>query len=338
MGEMDEVDRQTYWAGRRVLITGATGFIGTMLTQALISFRADVHILATDLPPHLPFCRIEAIRRAVTVHLADIRSADQVALAVVEAEPQTIFHLAAISQVTDASQLPRTTFEINTMGLVNLLEPVRHLRVCPAPTVVIASSDKAFGEGEFDFRSAGRPKHPYDTSKLAADVIAAGYRDWAGMPIRILRSANTYGPYDVNWKRIIPGTIRAAVEYAPVILRSDGSPVREYVFIRDVIEAYLRLAEFSGDDDYGETAAPYVLGGAPISVADLVNKILWLMASACEVIVTDTAKDESNYICLRTSGPTTLLEAVPQTSLEVGLPATIAWTKQWLVHRGRTPP
>lgn len=324
MGEMDEsvkpILRGGYWSGRRVLVTGGTGFIGTGLCRALLTLDADVHVLADR--TWIVGEETAKIARASTLHLCDIRNFEAVRMAVVKAEPQTVFHLAAISQVGEARLEPRQTFEINTMGLVNLIEALRMSG--SRPNLVVASTDKAFGEGKrFDFRSAERPKHPYDASKLAADVIAAAYRDWAGLPVRILRTCNVFGPFDTNWRRIVPGAVRAAWRDEILILRSDGTPLREYVFLDDAVEAYLRLAEHWLTTD--EEMRPYVLAGHPMMVAQIARKVMDLMASSIDIVPVSEVTDEASLLLLTTGGPTAILDDLALTPMEPALIATIAW-------------
>jgi len=331
MGEMAQVT--PYWSGRSVLVTGGTGFIGTGLVRALLARGADVHVFALPLASHMPFSQMPEVTRAITYHVGDIRSAPIVRMAVMQARPDVVFHLAALSQVREAARMPREAFEVNAMGTANLLDALAQPGFGPPAMTVIASSDKAFGHGFMEYWASGdaeHPVHPYDVSKMAGDLIAGCYRLQKRLPIRILRTGNIFGPYDVNWDRVIPGTIRSALRDRPILIRSNGQHVREYIYLDDAVEAYLRLGEQPYDAVLEEEGAPYVLAGEAVAVLPLVQSILRKLDCKAEPEVLDIAKDENPLLRLVTGGPLPHLRMMPHTTLDRGLDLTIAWFLQWL--------
>jgi CDP-glucose 4,6-dehydratase len=232
----------------------------------------------------------------------DLRDPDAIKRAVAIAQPDFVFHLAAVSQVTEAHYIPRQTYDINIMGLVNLLEAMRGFN--PDVPIVIASSDKAYGEyGDIEGGLAEwmppNPGHPYDTSKACADMIAQSYAKHYGMKLAIARTGNVFGRGDINWKRIIPGVAQWLCLDEPIIIRSNGKQVREYIGVDSVVWAYLGLMEFlqAGIITRGEIVN---FGGVPATPIQLVRGLRAVYGGefTAGVKVLDEAKDENPAIVL----------------------------------------
>lgn len=331
-----------FWKGRRVLLTGATGFIGNAVVDRLLALGADVAAIVRTTDYSRPYFFSPAWKlHAVRAFTGDIRDFQAVQRAVVQSEPQTIFHLAAVTQVVEAQGMPLETYQTNVLGTLNVLEAARQARdiTVQAPAIVIASSDKAYG------RPVARPViestpvnpfHPYDASKAAADLVALSYCRHYGLPITIARMANVYGPGDTNWRRLIPGTIRSIVRGETIVLRSDGQAVRDYLYIDDAVEAYLLLAQrllpMTGGGWY--MAGPscgkvFNFPGQSWKVLDIVNLISLAMKYTGKPEILDRADDETQVLELATlDGPDVLGEYL-RTSIADGLDKTIAWVRQY---------
>ena len=232
------------WAGRRALVTGASGFVGSWLVKRLLARGADVVALIRDLDDQSELVRCGAARRVTAVRGRLEEYAD-VERAVNEGEVDTVFHLGAQALVGAALRSPLPTFEANVRGTYHVLEACRvHGGLVRA--VVVASSDKAYGDSEILPYTESHPlagRHPYDVSKSCADLLAASYAHTYGLPVTVARCGNIYGGGDLNWSRIVPGTVRAFLRGERPVLRSDGGPVRDYFYVEDAAEAYLTLGE-----------------------------------------------------------------------------------------------
>jgi CDP-glucose 4,6-dehydratase len=322
------------WHGRRVFMTGATGIVGSWLVKDLLARDARIVALVRDPDPQSEFYRSEDYRRTSIVQgrLEDYWTLER---AINEHEIDTVFHLAAQPIVGVAQRFPLQTFEANIRGTYNLLDVCR-LHHGLVKRVIIASSDKAYGEQAAlpyteDMPLQGRG--PYEVSKSCADLIAQSYHQAYRLPMAIARCGNVYGGGDLNWSRIVPETIRACIRGARPVIRSDGSYVRDYIYVKDVSSAYLRLAECMED--------PRVLGQAfnfspehAISVIDLVARIQELMG--CEHLMPDvqnTAQGEIHSQYLDSTKAMRLLGWRPRFGLDEGLLETLAWYRDYLTQR-----
>jgi CDP-glucose 4,6-dehydratase len=272
--------------------------------------------------------RIDQVRGSVEDHALICRVLG-------EYEIQTVFHLAAQTIVGVANRNPLSTFESNIKGTWSVLEAARL-----APTVsglVVASSDKAYGSHPSlpyveDFPLQGR--HPYDVSKSCTDLIAFAYHSTFGLPVCVTRCGNFYGGGDLNWNRIVPGTVRSVVRGQRPIIRSDGQFVRDYFYVRDGARAYMRLAErMSGD--------PSLLGQAfnfsnesQVTVAALTGLILKLMGSDLVPDVRNEASNEIRHQYLSAEKARRRLEWAPAWTLEGGLVETIGWYREFFASQG----
>ncbi|WP_420143097.1 NAD-dependent epimerase/dehydratase family protein [Sphingobium sp.] len=262
-----------FWKGKTCLVTGATGFLGGSLVAELIAQGAEVVALVRDMVPQSRF-QAEGLSNRAKVVRGPLEEYEVIERALNEYAVDTVFHLGAQAIVGVANRNPISTFEANIKGTWVLLEACR--RVGTVERIVIASSDKAYGDHttlpyQEDFALQGR--HPYDVSKSCADLIALSYAQTYRLPIAITRCGNLFGPGDLNSNRIVPGTCLAAIDGTRPVIRSDGSPVRDYVYVEDIVQGYLLLAQHMGDD--GVVGRAFNFGtGEPVSVLDLTRRTL----------------------------------------------------------------
>ena len=265
---------KAFYSGKSVLVTGATGLVGPYLVGSLLESGAKVTCLVRDLVPDSLFFS-DGFDKKVNIARGEVESAAEVERTVNEYEPETVFHLGAQALVQAGVRSPVSTFRANVQGTWNVLEACRtHDRVVKA--VVVASSDKAYGEQAklpYTEDSPMMGRYPYDVSKSCADLIAQSYGATYGMPVSISRCGNFFGGGDLNWSRIVPGTLKSAYQNQPPIIRSDGSYVRDYIYVKDAASAYMALGE--------KTAALGLKGEAfnfsneqKLTVLELVKKIL----------------------------------------------------------------
>lgn len=320
-----------FWNQRRVFITGATGFIGSWLVKELLAHGAYVVALVRDTDPQSELYRSGDIRRVSVVNgrLEDFWTLER---AINEYEIDTVFHLGAQTIVGTAHRFPLPTFEANIRGTYNLLEACR-LHSNMVQRVVIASSDKAYGEQPNLPYTEDMPlngRHPYEVSKSCADLIAQCYHHTYGLPVAIARCGNVYGGGDLNWSRIVPGTIRSFLRGERPIIRSDGTYVRDYIYVKDVVRAYMCLAECL-DDDRVQGEAFNFSAETPLTVLELVQAIQRLMN--CEHIepqILDCAEGEIRAQYLSAAKARSILGWEPQFNLEQGLRETIEWYRVFL--------
>jgi CDP-glucose 4,6-dehydratase len=235
------------YSDRSVLVTGADGFIGSWLAQRLLDEGARVVVPRRDFDPASRF-RSEGIEERCHVVQADVREYEALMRTINEYDIDTVFHLAAQTIVGTASRAPLSTFDTNVRGTYTLLEACRVTGVVgdPVERIVVASSDKAYGaHEELPYREDAPliPSYPYDVSKACADLIARSYAVTYDLPVAVTRLANVYGGGDLNWSRIVPDTARALARGKRPVVRSDGTPERDYLYVEDAIEAYLAVAD-----------------------------------------------------------------------------------------------
>jgi CDP-glucose 4,6-dehydratase len=326
---MDKLNQ--VWSGRTALVTGATGMVGSSLVTELLDAGARVVALVRDNDPQSELIRSGTIARVSVVsgHLEDFWTLER---AINEYETDTVFHLAAQPLVGAAHRLPLQTFESNIRGTYNLLEASRmHADLVKA--VVIASSDKAYGPLTTlpyveDMPLLGR--QPYEVSKSCADLIAQSYHHAYALPVAIARCGNIYGPGDLNWSRIIPGAIAAFLRGDRPIIRSDGTYVRDYIFVKDAARAYMRLGEALGERRIAGEAFNFS-DEAPLSVLQIVEALQRLMR--CGHIAPDvrgTAQGEIHSQYLSAAKARRMLGWKPGITLDEGLTSTIAWYRAFL--------
>lgn len=321
-----------FWRRKNVFVTGATGLLGSHLTRELLEHQAQVVALVRDSVPQSLFFSKEPgwdlSQRVITVRgdVEDYRLLERV---LNEYEIDTVFHLAAQTLVETANRSPLGTFKTNIEGTWNLLEAVRH-HSGRVKRVVVASSDKAYGNlaGEaYDEGFPLRGEHPYDVSKSCADLISRSFAVSYRLPIAITRCGNFFGPGDLNFSRIVPGTIRSVLEGEPPIIRSDGTYIRDYIFVEDGVGAYLALAEAVERLPPGE--AFNFSYGLRLTVLEVTEKILSLMASPLKPVVQGRTTNEIPVQCLESAKARRELGWTPQFGFEEGLRRTIAWYERF---------
>lgn len=319
------------WRGETVFVTGADGFIGSWLAERLLDEGADVIALKRD-QPAMSRLRIDGIEPRCTLVAGDL--ADHIALlrALNEYAVTAVFHLAAQAIVSVANRSPLSTFETNVRGTWNLLEAARL-----APTVervVVASSDKAYGEHEtLPYREDAKlqPRFPYDTSKAAADLIARSYAEAFGLPVAVTRLANVYGGGDFNFSRLVPDTVRAVLAGERPVIRSDGTPERDFIYAADAVSAYLAIAE--GLRDERNRGLAFNAGaGRPYSVREIVETVIDVAGGGLEPDIqgerTPRGEIERQYLDSSLIGER--LGWRPAWSLRDGLAETIEWYRRAL--------
>ncbi|HEY3928715.1 MAG TPA: GDP-mannose 4,6-dehydratase [Candidatus Koribacter sp.] len=319
-----------FWRDRSVFVTGATGLLGGWLVKHLLEQGAAVTSLVRDSVPQSEFERTK-MRKKVNVVRGDLSKPSLLERVIGEYEVETVFHLAAQTIVGIANRNPVSTFESNVRGTWNLLEACR--RSPRVSAVVLASSDKAYGDQEVLPYTEAMPlqgKHPYDVSKSCADLIAQSYAYTFSVPVAITRCGNFYGGGDLNWNRVVPGTIRSVLRGERPIIRSDGKYVRDYFYIEDGAAAYMLLAErLTGDKKLTGSAFNFS-NEAQITVIELVNEILKKMGSKLKPEIQNQASNEIRHQYLSADRARTELRWKPQYTLDEGLERTIAWYKEVL--------
>ena len=315
----------SFWRDRPVFITGGTGLVGSWLVRRLVEAEADVVCLVRDWVPQSELVRANLIERVKVVR-GDVCDQALLERTLGEYEINTVIHLAAQTIVGIANRNPISTFETNIQGTWALLEACRRSPL--VKQIVVASSDKAYGDQPdlpYDETTPLQGQHPYDVSKSCADLIAHTYAQSYGMPICVTRCGNFYGGGDLNWNRIIPGTIRSVTRGERPVIRSDGSYIRDYFYVEDGAAAYMLLAEQMA-------ARPELWGEAfnfsnelQITVLDLVARVLAAMRSPLEPDVRGEASNEILHQYLSAAKARRLLDWSPLFTLDTALDKTIAW-------------
>ena len=321
-----------FWEDRPTLVTGATGLVGGWLVRRLLEARADVVCLVRDWVPQSEAGRGGLLEKVKVVR-GDVRDQALLERILGEFEIATVLHLAAQTIVTIANRNPVSTFESNVAGTWALLEAGRR-----SPTVkqiVLASSDKAYGESaslpyDEDMPLVGR--HPYDVSKSCADLIAQAYATTYGLPVAITRCGNFFGGGDLNWNRVVPGTIRSILRGQRPVVRSDGRFVRDYFYVEDGAAVYMLLAERLAQDASLSGQAFNFSNEVPVTVLELVDRIRTLMGSTLEPDVRNEATNEIREQYLSASKARRLFGWRPEFDLESGLARTIAWYRDFLAE------
>jgi CDP-glucose 4,6-dehydratase len=323
-------DQRGTFHGISILVTGATGIVGGWLVHRLLDIGGEVTVLLRDEPANAELFRSGDINRVTRVRgeLEDGRLLERI---LVDYDVRLVFHLGAQTQVVTAHREPLGTLEANVRGTYQLLDAAR--RQADSPAVVVASSDKAYGASPSLPYTENHPlagRGIYEASKSAADLIATAYAGAYGMPIAIARCGNIYGGGDLNWDRIVPGTIRSLLAGERPVLRSDGRPRRDYLYVADAVSAYLRLAEaLLGGEAAGEA---FNFGhNEPVSVTRIVDELRDIVGRTdLEPVVLATATDEIPDQYLDASKAADRLDWHPAFGLRQGLLETVAWYRQLL--------
>lgn len=324
-----EVNR-SFWLDRPTFVTGGTGLVGAWLVRRLLEGGADVVCLVRDWVPQSELVRSSQIERVKVVR-GDVRDRDLLERVIGEYEIDTVIHLAAQTIVTIANRNPISTFETNIGGTWGLLEACR--RSPQVKQIVLASSDKAYGDQDrlpYDESTPLQGQHPYDVSKSAADLIAHAYAVSYDLPVAITRCGNFYGGGDLNWNRIVPGTIRSILRGQRPVIRSDGNFVRDYFYVEDGAAAYMLLAEQLAAHPELRGEAFNFSYGNQVTVLDLTRRILALMDSDLTPEVRNEAVNEIRRQFLNADKARISLGWSPLFTLEDGLRKTIPWYREFL--------
>lgn len=320
-----------FWPNRKVFVTGATGLVGSWLVNDLLKAGARVVILLYEQHPQAPIYQNGDIHKVIAVpgRLEDPRILEKI---INEHEIETVFHLGAQTIVGAAQRDPFGTFETNIRGTYNLLEACRSHKGL-VQNIVVASSDKAYGDQAQLPYQENHPlqgRYPYDVSKSCTDLIAQAYVHTYALPVAIARCGNIYGGGDLNWSRIVPGTIQSFLNQQPPVIRSDGKYVRDYIYVKDVCRAYMLLAQ--------ELVPKRLAGEAfnfsydtPVTVLDMVEAIARVMG--CQHLppkILNNAKAEIQCQYLSSAKAKRVLGWAPAFGLEEGLAETVRWYQDTL--------
>jgi CDP-glucose 4,6-dehydratase len=327
---------KNFWQDRPTFVSGGTGLVGSWLIQRLVEAGADVVCLVRDWVPQSELVRAGFIERVKVVR-GDVRDRDMLERALGEFEIDTVIHLAAQTIVTIANRNPISTFETNIAGTWNLLEASR--RSPRVKQIVMASSDKAYGDQEILPYTEETPlqgQHPYDVSKSAADLIAATYAKSYDLPVVITRCGNFYGGGDLNWNRIIPGTIRSILRGQNPIIRSDGEYIRDYFYVEDGAAAYMLLAEQLAARQELKGQAFNFSNEIQVTVREIVERVVSLMESNLKPEILNEANNEIRHQSLSAEKARRVLNWKPLFNLDQGLAMTIDWYKNFFAHEHKS--
>jgi CDP-glucose 4,6-dehydratase len=323
-----------FWQDRPTFVTGGTGLVGSWLVRRLAEAGADVVCLVRDWVPQSELVRTGTLERVKVVR-GDVRDQALMERALGEHEIDTVIHLAAQTIVGIANRNPVSTFETNVAGTWALLEACR--RSPAVRQIVVASSDKAYGDQEvlpYSEETALEGRHPYDVSKSCADLISLAYAKSYGLPVAITRCGNFYGGGDLNWNRIVPGTIRSVVRGQRPVIRSDGSFVRDYFYVEDGAAAYMLLAEKLAEDRSLAGEAFNFSNEIQLTVLELADRILHAMGSGLELDVRNQASNEIRHQYLSAAKARERLGWSPLFELDEGLRRTVAWYQDFFAREG----
>lgn len=312
-------DAGSFWSGRRVFITGAAGFVGSWLSEALRDAGAHVTGLVWPMdadaggsPPVGP--------AGIDVVHGRVEDAPTVERVLRDSRPDTVFHLAAVNVNVGTGTPPTTIFETNIRGTWCVLEACR---LTPSvERIVVASSREA--------ENGGRRRHPYQVSKMAAELVARSYSDTYGLPVAISRSDNVYGGRDLNWHRLIPGTLRALLGGEAPVLRSDGTLARDYVHVDDIVRAYMALGVRAGEAGVrGEVF--HFATGTSTSALEIVRQLCELTDRAGLMpIVQEASTGERVNQPRSTARESDLLGWTSHVGIHEGLRSTVDWYRAYL--------
>src|SRR3989338_2682473 len=316
------------WKNLPVLVTGADGFIGSWIAKELIEQGAEVYTIVRDIKKQSNLDVLN-LRNKINIVHGDLANFDVCNSVLKEHKIVICFHIAAQAIVGIANDSPLSTFESNIKGTWNILEAARLSKFIKG--VIVASSDKAYGVQKrlpYTEESPLLGLYPYDASKACADILSRSYFKTYGLAVAVTRNANTYGGGDLNFSRLVSQTEKTVFKNQKPIIRSDGTPERDYMYIKDAVNAYLKLASnINRKDVQGEA---FNFGTSkPISVLELYNKIINLMGKKIKPKILGNAKNEIDKQYLSIEKAKRVLKWQPKYSIEQGLRETIAWYRQF---------
>jgi len=330
--DVSENLKREFWLDRPVLVTGATGLLGGWMVKRLVALGADVVCLVRDWNPNSLLLRGDLMSK-VTLVRGDINDQDLIERSLAEYEIDTVEHIAAQTIVGTAIKSPIGTFETNIGGTWKMLEACRRVGT---KHIVIASSDKAYGEQEdlpYTEATALAGRHPYDASKSCADILAQTYAHTYGTHVAITRCGNFFGGGDLNWNRLVPGTIRSILRGQNPVIRSDGTFTRDYIYIEDAVEAYLDLSvalalrpELAGEAFNFSTETP-------LSALKVVELILLAMNSKLMPDIRNEARAEIPHQYLSAAKAREVLGWKPYVAFDEALVRTISWYRDHFKER-----
>ena len=319
----------SFWKDKKVFITGATGLLGSWLVENLAEKKVFIVALIRDFVPNSNLFLSGLNKKIITVSgcLEDYFVVERT---LNEYEIDTVIHLGAQTIVSTANRSPLSTFEANIKGTWNLLEACRNSRL--VQRIVVASSDKAYGSHPSLPYSEDMPlrgEHPYDVSKSCADLLAQSYFKTYGLPLAVTRCGNIYGGGDLNFNRIVPGTIKSLLENEPPVIRSDGSYTRDYFYVKDAVMACLLVAEQLHRDDVKGECFNFS-NESPLSVLEIVKIIIDLMKADLEPKILNIASGEIKHQYLSSQKSKKILKWKAKYSIKQGLLETIDWYRNFL--------
>lgn len=327
--EKYNINMENFWKDRTTFITGGTGLVGSWLTKMLVEAGADVICLVRDQIPQSELVRTGLINK-VKIVKGDICDRHLMERILGEHEVDTVMHLAAQAIVGIANRNPISTFEANIQGTWNILEACR--RSPKVKQIVVASSDKAYGDQlnlPYFESTPLQGTHPYDVSKSCADLITHSYANSYGLPVIITRCGNFYGGGDLNWNRIVPGTIRSVLNDERPIIRSDGNFIRDYLYVEDGAAAYMLLAQKLSENPELGGQAFNVSNQKPVTVLEVVNLILKSMNSSLIPEIKNEASNEIRNQYLDATKVKEMLKWKPSFDLETGIIKTVKWYEDY---------
>ncbi len=321
--------KNDFWSERNVFVTGASGMLGSWVVQYLVSLGAKPTILLRDGVPSSRLyemkldSKVNVVRGSVEEYWVLERTLN-------EYEIETVFHLGAQTIVGAANRSPLGTFRSNIEGTWNVMEASRNSSL--VGRVIFASSDKAYGDQKQLPYTEDAPlegRHPYDVSKSCSDLIAQSYFYTYGLPVSVARCGNLYGPGDLNFNRIIPGTIKSILSNENPIIRSDGTYIRDYLYIKDAAEAYLTLAENTSRKEIVGNAFNFSTANK-LTVLEVVEAVLDSMNSSLEPRILNEAKGEIKNQYLSSKKAKELLDWESKYSIKEGLAETVPWYEKYI--------
>jgi CDP-glucose 4,6-dehydratase len=323
----------SFWKDRNVLITGCTGLLGSWLTKSLSDSGANAVGLIRDLVPQSNL-NWSGFNSKITIVRGDVEDYCLLERTINEYEIDAVFHLAAQTIVTIANRNPLSTFRTNIAGTWNILEACRRSPL--VKRIIVASSDKAYGDQEKLPYGEDTPlegRHPYDVSKSCADLICRSYFETYGLPVCVTRCGNFYGGGDLNFNRIVPGTIRSLINNKRPVIRSDGTFLRDYFYIEDGAKSYMLLGEKMEDKGIHGEAFNFSTE-RPLTVLEMVKEIIRTMGSDLEPDIRNQATNEIRDQYLSAEKARTLLNWQPTFTLQEGLKRTVEWYRTFFACKG----